>query len=144
VPLIVTFTDASANAPTSWAWDFGDSSSTNATMQNPVHTNASTGTYTVTLTARNSAGSNTATQTGYVTVTAGVVTVPGMTSPPTDPDSDGLYEDLSGNGAKDFKDVQLYFQQMDWILANEPIALFDFSGNSNIDFKDVQILFREI
>jgi len=74
VPLTVTFTDSSTNTPTSWSWNFGDSSSVNATVKNPVHTYASAGTYTVSLTATNSAGSNTSTRTNYITVTSGVVT----------------------------------------------------------------------
>ena len=73
-PLTVTFRDRSTNTPTSWGWDFGDNSSVNATVQNPVHTYASAGNYTVKLTATNSAGSNLFTQTNYITVTSGVVT----------------------------------------------------------------------
>jgi len=61
----VTFTDTSANIPTSWLWDFGDSST--STLQNPTHAYASAGTYTVSLTATNSIGSNTSTQTSYIT-----------------------------------------------------------------------------
>jgi PKD repeat protein len=73
-PLTVTFTDLSTNTPTSWGWEFGDGSSVNASVQNPVHTYASAGTYTVKLIATNSAGSNTSTQTNCITVTSGVVT----------------------------------------------------------------------
>ncbi len=69
-PLTVQFTDQSTNSPTSWTWDFGDGSSTNATTQNPVHTYAAAGTYTVNLTATNAAGSNTATISGYITVSS--------------------------------------------------------------------------
>jgi PKD repeat protein len=146
-PLTVTFTDASTNAPTSWAWDFGDSDSTNATMQNPVHTYAAAGNYTVTLTAANAGGSDGETKTDYITVTTAgpaVITLPGQTSPPTDPDSDGLYEDLNGNGRNDGNDYQLYFRNSDWIAANEPIALFDFNGNARIDGNDYQLLFRDL
>jgi len=71
-PLTVTFTDASTNSPTSWLWDFGDSDSTNATVQNPVHTYAGEGTYAVTLTATNSLGSDSETKAGYITVTAAI------------------------------------------------------------------------
>ncbi|MFA5347770.1 MAG: PKD domain-containing protein [Methanoregula sp.] len=70
-PLTVTFTDLSTNTPTSWNWSFGDSSTVNSTMQNPVHGYANAGTYTVSLNATNSAGSNSKTQTGYITVTSG-------------------------------------------------------------------------
>src|SRR5690349_1570591 len=45
----VTFTSAAQNA-TSLKWDFGDGSATSS-EQNPVHTYANTGTYTVKLTA---------------------------------------------------------------------------------------------
>jgi PKD repeat protein len=65
-PMAVTFTDASTNSPTSWAWNFGDS--TTSTSQSPVHTYAVAGTYTVALTATNAYGSNTSTRTAYVTV----------------------------------------------------------------------------
>ncbi len=73
-----------------------------------------------------------------------VASLPGQTSAPTDPDGDGLYEDLNGNDELDFNDVQLFFRQMDWIAANEPIAVFDFNNNSEIDFNDIQILFRSV
>jgi len=65
--LIVTFTDLSTNGPTSWAWTFGDA--TTSTLQNPVKTYMTPGTYNVSLTATNGAGSNSITKTGYITVT---------------------------------------------------------------------------
>ncbi|MDP3565498.1 MAG: PKD domain-containing protein, partial [Methanoregula sp.] len=68
-PLTVVFTDLSANTPTSWLWTFGDGNTTNNSVQNPVHAYASSGTYTVIMTATNAAGSNTSTRTGYITVT---------------------------------------------------------------------------
>jgi serine protease len=67
-PLTVTFTDASTNSPTSWAWTFGDGGT--STLQNPSHQYTAAGTYTVSLTATNAYGSNTLTKTGYITVTA--------------------------------------------------------------------------
>jgi PKD repeat protein len=65
-PLSVAFTDTSTNTPTSWAWTFGDGGT--STSQNPSHTYTTAGTYTVALVATNSAGSNTKTRTGYITV----------------------------------------------------------------------------
>ena len=50
----------------------------------------------------------------------GSMTVPGGAGIPTDTDGDGLYDDVNGNGRKDFADVVLYFNQMTWIAANEP------------------------
>ncbi len=55
----VSFTDASTNYPTTWAWDFGDGSTD--TVQDPVHTYPSDGSYTVTLIASNAYGSDTTT-----------------------------------------------------------------------------------
>lgn len=51
------FTDQSLNDPDSWLWDFGDGNT--STEQNPVHTYAAPGTYTVCLAVSNSAGSDT-------------------------------------------------------------------------------------
>src|SRR5208282_2572686 len=67
-PLTVQFTDKSTGSPTSWNWTFGDGSLVNATMQNPVHTYATAGTYTVSLNATNAGGSNITTQAGFITV----------------------------------------------------------------------------
>jgi|GEM_PF-1756066 C1A family cysteine protease len=63
---VVHFTDNSANSPTSWAWNFGDSQT--STAQNPAHTYMSSGTYTVTLTATNSYGNNSVVKNNIVTV----------------------------------------------------------------------------
>jgi len=80
---------------------------------------------------------------GQLTVLA-VVPLPGYDNPPTDPDGDGLYEDLNGNGRKDFDDVVQLFKYLEWIEANEPIACFDFNGNGRIDFDDIVQLFKEV
>ena len=66
-PLTVNFTDASSGDPTSWSWTFGDGGT--STAQNPSHTYVAAGTYTVSLTAANAQGGDTATKTGYITVT---------------------------------------------------------------------------
>jgi beta propeller repeat protein len=70
------------------------------------------------------------------------VVVYGQTKLPTDTDHDGLYEDLNGNGALDFNDVVIFFNQMDWIIDNEPVALFDFNQNGQIDFNDIVRVFN--
>lgn len=67
-PLVVNFTDSSQGSITSRTWNFGDG--TSSTAQDPAHTYANSGTYTVTLTATGPGGSNTATRTNYVTVVA--------------------------------------------------------------------------
>lgn len=72
-PLTVTFADASTQSPTAWAWDFENDSTIDATTQNPAHTYTTPGTYTVSLTATDEAGSATETKTGFVTVLTPVV-----------------------------------------------------------------------
>jgi Zn-dependent metalloprotease len=57
--LPVQFTDQSSNSPTAWLWDFGDLGT--STFQNPSHTYASPGIYTVTLIATNCVSSDTTT-----------------------------------------------------------------------------------
>lgn len=57
----VAFTDTSLGGPTSWLWDFGDGDT--ARSQNPLHTYAAAGTYTVTLIAFTCNESDTITQT---------------------------------------------------------------------------------
>ncbi|MGB9928623.1 MAG: PKD domain-containing protein [Methanosarcina sp.] len=66
VPLKVQFTDKSTGSPNSWAWSFGDGI-TSAT-RNASHTYLKAGKYTVRLTVENSAGSNTKSTSGYITV----------------------------------------------------------------------------
>ncbi len=70
--------------------------------------------------------------------------IPGGDATPFDPNGDGLYEDANGNGRTDFADVVLLFNQMTWIEANEPIAVFDYNGNGRIDFADVVWLFNRL
>jgi PKD repeat protein len=70
-PLTVNFTDASTNAPTTWAWDFQNDGIVDSSVQNPAFTYASPGTYSVKLTASNTAGPDDEVKTGYVTVGAG-------------------------------------------------------------------------
>ena len=66
----VYFTDLSTNSPTSWSWTFSGGTPSGSTDQNPIITYNTPGTYTVSLTAENSLGSDTETKTDYITVTA--------------------------------------------------------------------------
>jgi PKD repeat protein len=80
-PLTVAFTDLSANTPASWNWSFGDGNT--STLQNPSKVYSSPGSYTVSLTATNSAGNNTTIRSNYITVSSGVVTpIAGFTGSP--------------------------------------------------------------
>ena len=72
---------------TSWAWDFGDG--TTSTQQNPSHTYQAGGTYTITLSVTATSGTATERKTGYISVTGSQATG-GLTGRVTDA--------LTGNG----------------------------------------------
>jgi PKD repeat protein len=142
-PLTVIFTDTSTgDAISSWNWSFGDGDL--SSERNTSHTYTVPGTYNVGLTVTNPGGSANATSTVTVTGAPAVLQIPGGIDLPTDTDDDGLYDDVNGNGRADFADVVLYFNQMTWIAANEPTALFDYNWNDRIDFADVVWLFNDL
>lgn len=63
---------------------------------------------------------------------------------PTDPDGDGLYEDINGDGESNIVDVQaLFSNRNDETIQNNTNA-FDFNGDGSINVVDVQRLFSEI
>jgi PKD repeat protein len=63
---------------------------------------------------------------------------------PTDPDGDGLYEDINGDEEVHSDDVDDFFEYFEWIEANEPIGCFDFNGNGIIDYADIVKLDEEV
>lgn len=63
---------------------------------------------------------------------------------PTDPDGDGIREDVNGNDRLDFADVVTYFEHMDDPSIANNRAAFDVNQNGRIDFADVVELFQEI
>jgi hypothetical protein len=76
----ISFSDNSSNAPTSWLWNFGDNAT--STEQSPQHFFTTAGTYNVSLTVSNSAGSNTSSQT--------IVVYPNPTVTLSSSDSDNI------------------------------------------------------
>lgn len=70
-PLVVTFSDTSADGTSdinTWLWDFGDGNQ--SSEQNPQHTYANAGQYTVTLTVTSAAGSDSTTSASTIDVEA--------------------------------------------------------------------------
>ena len=65
-PASIQFTDASTNIPQSWLWNFGDGQT--STQQNPLHAYSQPGSYTVKLKVTNTLGSDSITQTNYITI----------------------------------------------------------------------------
>jgi len=91
VPFSVQFSDTSSGHPNSWQWNFGDGSA-NSTLQNPIHTYTTAGTYSVTLTASNT----TCGYSGGITMTNLITANPPSSSCGTI--SGHKWNDLDGNG----------------------------------------------
>jgi PKD repeat protein len=79
----VQFTDLTSNKPTSWSWTFAGGTPSSSTAQNPSVIYATAGTYAVSLTASNTAGSNSMTKTAYITVTQLMTPVADFSASPT-------------------------------------------------------------
>ncbi|WP_159077036.1 sialate O-acetylesterase [Halococcoides cellulosivorans] len=62
----------------------------------------------------------------------------------TDPDGDGLYEDLSGNDRVDFPDVNTLFQNTDGQAVQDNANFYDFTGEGTVDMQDVLALFEMV
>jgi hypothetical protein len=82
---------------------------------------------------------------GQVSVTQGPSALPGQSQAPTDPDSDGVYEDINGDGSADLRDLQPFFNLVQ-TSASSPsnAAFFDINGDGNADLKDLQPFFNEV
>jgi len=59
----------------------------------------------------------------------------------TDPDGDGLYEDLSGDGTVNFPDVNKLFQNSDTANVRDNAQFYDFESSGDINLQDVMALF---
>jgi beta propeller repeat protein len=65
-PLTIKFTDKSEGKATSWFWNFGDK--TTSKTKNPLHKYTKPGKYSISLTVKNTAGSDTISKSKYITV----------------------------------------------------------------------------
>lgn len=63
---------------------------------------------------------------------------------PTDPDNDGLYEDLNGNGRLDYDDIVVLFEQFDSDAVRMHVDAYDFNENEQIDFDDIVTLYDDV
>jgi PKD repeat protein len=70
----VQFTSTSTGFPDTYSWSFPGGTPSSSTAQNPLITYNTAGTYEVSLTVSNAFGSNTSTQTNYITVVSGTGT----------------------------------------------------------------------
>jgi len=67
---------------------------------------------------------------------------------PTDPDGDGTFEDLNGNGRVDFDDPIVLFDALTSFPQPQPLdkhpGKFDQNGNGRVDFDDPITLFQDL
>ena len=63
---------------------------------------------------------------------------------PNDPDDDGLYEDVNGNGDLDTGDAQSLFSNRDDDAVESNVGAFDFNGDGVVNVGDAQALFDEV
>ncbi|WP_152422953.1 dockerin type I domain-containing protein [Halorubrum kocurii] len=68
--------------------------------------------------------------------------ITGNGNPATDPDGDGVYEDVNGDGDATVSDVQALFANQD--TASQYPTAFDFNGDGETTVLDVQALFVEL
>jgi PKD repeat protein len=64
--------------------------------------------------------------------------------PPTDPDGDGFFEDVNGNGRMDYDDVTTLFNNFDSDAVQLNKEAYDFNENGQLDYDDVVDLYEEI
>ena len=63
---VIQFTDESTNTPTTWLWNFGDGNT--STLNNPSHTYAAKGLYTVSLAATNNFGTDSEVKDNFIKI----------------------------------------------------------------------------
>ncbi|AAG20133.1 S8 family serine peptidase [Halobacterium salinarum] len=68
----------------------------------------------------------------------------GTTYYPADPDDDGVYEDVNGDGVVDMADVELLYQLALRNAVPESTTAFDVTGDGKFDMHDVQALTRQV
>jgi PKD repeat protein len=84
-----------------------------------------------------------ATATWRTAVTPAIEPVVGDASP-TDPDGDGLYEDVNGDGRRGLGDVHALFAGRNSRAIREDPEAFDFTGDWRFGIGDVVALFEEL
>ncbi|MGQ3411919.1 alkaline phosphatase PhoX [Natrinema sp. LN54] len=82
--------------------------------------------------------------TGVVVTGPPAVGGPGSGRNPTDPDGDGKFEDVNGNGRLDYDDVVLLFDHIEDESVTLNADAYDFNENGRIDYNDITELYDEI
>ena len=67
--------------------------------------------------------------------------ITGDGNPATDPDGDGLYEDVNGDGVANLQDLRPFFN---YIRTGSSTPAFDFSNDGNMNLQDLRPFFDDI
>ncbi|WP_141212500.1 malectin domain-containing carbohydrate-binding protein [Halorubrum sp. Hd13] len=67
--------------------------------------------------------------------------IDGFENAPTDPDGDGLYEDVNGDGDVNVGDAQAIFSNADDPVVQNNTDAFDYNGDGSVNSGDAQALF---
>jgi len=63
---------------------------------------------------------------------------------PTDPDGDGTYEDVDGDGAVTMADFELLARHLNSAKVTEEIESYDWNGNGRVDYDDLVRLHQQL
>ena len=77
-------------------------------------------------------------------VVTGPPLTPGSEGLPTDPDGDGFYEDINGNGRLDYDDIALLFREFDSDAIRLNKEAYDFNENGKLDYDDIVELYQDV
>jgi PKD repeat protein len=140
-------TDADGQVAT-YEWDFDGDGVVDATTTTPraTHAYGSTGAYDASLTVVDDDGAtDAATRTVTVESSDGGGEAPppvgGSSTAPRDPDGDGRYEDVDGDGTVGVADVATLFYNLDGPAVGDHPDAFDFNDDGSCDVIDVSALF---
>jgi PKD repeat protein len=79
-----------------------------------------------------------------VDITSPILFDPYIVQSMTDPNNDGKYEDLNGNGRRDMQDLILLFKNFEWLSKSSISSRFDYNLNGKVDLADLTWAFKNI
>jgi hypothetical protein len=62
----------------------------------------------------------------------------------TDPDNDGVYEDINGDGSADLRDLQPFFDLVRPSASTPQTSALDMNGDGQVGLRDLQPFFNEV
>ncbi|MFC2107223.1 PKD domain-containing protein [Bacteroidota bacterium] len=133
IPLMVQFTDLTADTVNLWDWDFGDGGQ--SALQDPSHTYIQTGAYTVTLTASGPGGQDTEVKTNYINVFANAPVADFSGSPTAG--YFPLQVDFTDMSTGDVSDWMWYFGDGNTSTTQDPSHTYNLAGTYSVSLKIV-------